>query len=170
MSSVLIIGAGEHGHVVEETIQAMDVFSDVLFIDDYRPEAFGTTQDLERLRKDFLYAFPGIGNNQYRELVFKKLLSLDYSIPTLVHPASFVSPSATIDCGTIVLPGAIIHSRSTIGRACIVSIGALIDHDVTVGDYTHIKPGVLCLPGSNIKERAIIDEKRIVCRGDDLYV
>lgn len=154
--TLLIIGAGGHGHVVAETAIACGYIPS--FLDDNNQEAVGTISQLEHLASQYDAVFVAIGNNEKR----RELLDRVEKPITLIHPAAYISPSATIGAGSIVLPGAIVHTGVRIGKGCIISIGALVDHNAVVGDYCHINAGAICKSGSNVDNLKKIESGNVV--------
>lgn len=148
--SLLIIGYGGHGRVVEEVALATGNYYNISFLDDAREEALGKCKDYKNFIKEFDEVFIALGNNELRKNWSKKLGSEKISIPILVHPSAYVSPSAEIKEGTIVCPGAVINTNVKIGKDCIISIGALIDHDSIIEDYCHVNSGVIVSANSRV--------------------
>ncbi len=161
MKSLLIIGAGGHGHVVAETAVACGYQTS--FLDDHSPEAVGTIAQLELLAPKFDACFVAIGNNTLRKQLIERLQALSCTLATLVHPTAYVSPSAKIGLGTIVVSKALINTRSLVGVGCILSAGCIIDHDVLIQDYVHINAGAICKAGTTVSECQKIDAGQIVC-------
>jgi len=62
-------------------------------------------------------------------------------IPTLVHPAAFVSNDATLGRGCQILAGAVITAAARLGQSCIVNTKASVDHECQLSDGVHIAPG-----------------------------
>jgi acetyltransferase EpsM len=75
---------------------------------------------------------------------------------TVVHPAAWVSPSATLGPGAVVLAGAVVNTGATIGAHVIVNSGAIVEHDVVVGDHVHLAPGATLGGGAQIGQGAFI--------------
>ena len=161
MKSLLVIGAGGHGHVVAETAQACGY--QISFLDDHSPDAIGTIAQLEELAPKFDACFVAIGNNAFRKQLMEQLQSHSCTLATLVHPTAFVAPSVKIGQGTIVAPKALINTRSMIGIGCILSAGSIIDHDVVIQDYVHINAGAICKAGTTVLEGQKIDAGQVVC-------
>lgn len=63
--------------------------------------------------------------------------------PTLVDPAAYVAPSATLSEGVQVFAGAAVCSCASIGRSAIVNTNAVVSHDCVIGDFVHVAPGAL---------------------------
>ncbi len=142
MKKILIIGAGKHGRVVAEAAVACG-FEQYDFVDDNNEEAIGKTDSLDELAGRYDGVIVSIGDCKLRKAFINHLLEIEAPLVSLIHPASFVSPSAVIGTGSIVLPGAVIHTNASVGIGCIISIGALIDHDAVVEDFSHINTGAI---------------------------
>jgi sugar O-acyltransferase (sialic acid O-acetyltransferase NeuD family) len=67
---------------------------------------------------------------------------------TVVHPAAWVSPSATLGAGVFVGPRAVVHTRARIGDHAIINSGAIIEHECVVGAHAHVAPGAVL--GGNV--------------------
>lgn len=141
-ASILIVGAGRHGHVVAELARACG-YTHVEFADDRSPGAAGALSDLPSLAPRYSAAAVSIGNLPLRKELLDRLASLSVPIPALVHPSSTVSPSAQIGPGALVLPGAIVHTNAVVGMGAIISAGAVIDHDAVVGPCAHVDAGAV---------------------------
>lgn len=161
--SLLILGAGGHGRVVAETAMEMknengeNKYEKIDYLDDQSEIAIGKLSDLETIGCHYDEVFCGIGNNQMRESLMGKAEDMGYTIPVLIHPRAYVSPTATIGSGTIVEAGALVNVNTVIGKESIISIGAIIDHDVTIGEFAHVNAGTVCKAGSRVKKRQKLD-------------
>lgn len=60
---------------------------------------------------------------------------------TLVHPAAWVSPRATLAAGVFVGAGAVIGSGAQLGAHVFVNRRVTIGHDVEIGPYATLGPG-----------------------------
>ncbi len=142
MKSLLIVGAGGHGQVVAECAESCG-YEEIDFLDDNHPDAVGGIDQLETVAKNYDGMIVSIGNNEIRRELITRTQNINAPLISLIHPKSFVSPTAEIGIGSIVLPGAVIHTNANIGIGCIISIGALIDHDAVVEDFSHINTGAI---------------------------
>lgn len=138
MRNLLIIGAGQYGHVAKETAQAMGCFCRIDFLDDNSPLAIGKTADAEKLRPHYAAAFVAMGNPVLRRQWIEQLKSWGYELPVLQHPHATVMPSASVGKGSIVEAQAVINSNAQIGIACLICAGAVINHNAVVEDYCQI--------------------------------
>ena len=151
MKKLVIIGASGHGKVVADVADAMEKYSEVLFLDDDESlescngyQVIGKSSEVERY-VDGAEIFVAIGNPKTREKIQHKLESINAKIPVLVHPNVVIGSGVEIGDGTVIMPGAIINAGSSIGKGCIINTAASVDHDCNVGDFCHVAVGAhLC--------------------------
>lgn len=161
MKSILILGAGGHGRVVAETAEACG-YEKISFLDDHSETAIGKIGELQRFVKDYEYAFVGIGNNRLRGELQKCLEKAGYKVPTLIHPAAYISKTAEIGAGTIVEPRAIVNAGTVIGTGCIISVGAIVDHDVVLGTNVHVNAGAIVNAGAAVESCRKLEAGEVV--------
>lgn len=136
MRNVVIIGAGGHGRVVADIIDACgDRF--IGFLDDNTSimDSIGQINDYKKFDAEFIVA---IGNSKIREKIANDLNCKWY---TAIHPSAIVSKSVKIGEGTVVMPNVVINSNTVIGKHCIINSGAIVEHDNIIEDYAHISVG-----------------------------
>lgn len=139
---MFVLGAGGHAKVVVSTLRAAG--HEVLALYDRDPAKVGSTvlgvtvRAQEEIPPTGL-AVVGIGGNSTRRQLALAYKDLEWC--TVVHPAAWVDPSATLGPGTVVFAGAIVQPDSTIGAHVIVNTSATVDHDCRVGDFVHLAPG-----------------------------
>lgn len=161
-NNLLIIGAGGHGHCVKETAESLGSFNTIGFLDDIAAEAIGRWDDYSDFSNSFSHAFVALGNNELRSVWFDKLTAAGFIIPTLVHPTTYVSPSAEIENGTIVLPKAVIHTNVKVCRGSIIGIGTLLDHDVKIKEFCHVDSGSILKGILTIKKFAKVEAGSVI--------
>jgi sugar O-acyltransferase (sialic acid O-acetyltransferase NeuD family) len=124
-----------------------------------------------------------IGNQHHARLARHRLLREKGLAPaSLIHPTSFISPSATIGAACQVMAFAFVGAAARLGDACIVKSHASVDHEcrlgnsvyvgpgavlageVEVGDCAAIGAGAVILPGVSIPADAIIGAGAVVTR------
>ena len=136
---IYIYGASGHGLVVADIARACG-YDDVVFVDDDKSKGFLTFDDIKENR-DYHIAF-GIGNNQIREKLYKKVKENGFAIPTLIHPSSIISSSAIIEEGTVVMPNVVVNAKAYIGKCVILNSSCVVEHECMIGDFVHISPKV----------------------------
>ena len=143
--NLLILGAGGHGHVVREVADAMDVFFRIAFLDDSKtgPNILDVCKNFSAYAEEFPYMFPALGAGELRMAWISRLEEQGIAIPVLVHPAAFVSPSASIYPATVVEPQAVVHTEVVVEKGCILGAGAVVDHNTLVGYGCQIDSGAV---------------------------
>ena len=146
--TLLILGAGSLCQVVAEMAQMSGRYTKIAFLDDRpTPEKerqyaiVGRTDEIAAFRGKYAYAIPAIGCNEARLSLMKRLKTLGFAVPCMVHPSAFVSPLAEIGDGSIVRAKAAIARQTCVGEACLINLGALIDHGCVIGEGSHIPMG-----------------------------
>ena len=135
--NLLIVGMGQYGFLAREIAWAMNCFDRIDFLDDNHPDAVGKMEDLARLSEQYDCAVVAIGNPEIRKSCMEKLDDL-YQLVSLIHPMSYISPSACVGRGCIIEPLAVIHTQTLIADGCLISAGAVINHNSKLGVCCHI--------------------------------
>ena len=131
---VIIIGAGGHGHVISDVIQANgDIVSG--YLDDLCEDALGPISDYKKYA-DAQFVI-GIGDTHIRE----KVSAIPVKWYTAIHPSAIISPSVAVGEGSVVMANAVINANSRIGKHCIVNTAAVVEHDNQIEDYAHVSVG-----------------------------
>jgi sugar O-acyltransferase (sialic acid O-acetyltransferase NeuD family) len=187
---IFVYGAGGHGKVVADILISKKERHFAGFVDDCKEMAVASVLgyrvlgDAEWLRKQKALnqtaVVLGVGDNDGRRQLSKRLTSWGIQILTVIHPGAIVATSAELGSGTVVMAGAVINSNARIGEGVIVNTGAVVEHDVDVGNYSHISPnaslggaarigelshvglGAVVLPGVTIGSNCIIGAGAVV--------
>lgn len=136
--NLLILGAGQYGQVAKEIAEAMQCFGNIDFLDDCNSVAIGGLNDYIKLKNSYNCAVVAIGNAEVRLGWIEKLEECGYEVSTLIHPKSYVSPSAQVKMGCIVEPMAVINTGCQIGVGCIISAGAVVNHNAVCSLGVHV--------------------------------
>ena len=105
-----------------------------------------------------------LGCEKRREL-FLKFSNYGYIFHSLVHPYSFVDPSAVFGQGTQIMAGAVVQNDVEIGADVIINTRASIDHGTWIGDHTHIAPGAIICGEVEVGANCFIGAGAIVKQG-----
>ena len=149
---IVVIGGGEHARVVMETLRAGFAAGELLgFVD---PEACEETSGRLGVRRlggeDALGGYPGalgllgfaaLETRSRREEAVRRLTPLLSGWAVVVHPAAWVSPTATLGEGTVIMAGAVVQTGARIGAHCVINTGAIVEHDAVLGDHAQLAPG-----------------------------
>lgn len=167
MTRLILIGAGGHGKVVADTAQATG-FRDIVFI---TGDSSGRRQNgqwpivgsAEDFQPSEMPCFLAVGDNSTRAALWRRYNLVDS--PVLSHPASVVSPSATLGPGTLTVAGSIINADARVGRGGILNTGCSVDHDCALGNFVHISPGARLAGGVTVGDRSWIGIGAVVREG-----
>ena len=176
MKRVAIIGAGGHGRVVADILQAMNSAGSTVefagFIDRTPGEGIiGTDDDLETIKQShgvnaFIVGIGSLrGGSHTRARLFETYLNAGLEPTSAVHPRAVVADSAAIGAGTAVMAGAILNPGVRIGLNAIINTGAIIDHDCRLGDHTHIAPGAVMSGDVTVGANALVGVGAVVRQG-----
>ena len=163
MKKLLILGAGGYGKTVAD-VAAQLGYDEIRFLDDSRTgeNILGKCEDFLRFADEVTDIYPAFGHNGNRMKWLDIFMKNGLSIPTLIHPRAYVSPTAKLGAGTVVLPMAVVNTGVTVKEGCIINIGALIDHDTVIEAGCHLAPGAIVKAENRIKAGSKIESDIIV--------
>lgn len=145
---VVILGAGGHGRVVLECAQAMGGFELSAFLEqmdvcqgrfELGIPVYGPLTTPQQLSVTGVLL--GIGQNDKRLVIFSRMKAEGFSLPTLIHPSAWVSPSAVLGAATVVMANATVQTGCRLGSAVIINTNASVDHDSELSNGVHVSPG-----------------------------
>lgn len=180
---LLLVGAGGFGRVVME--HAIEQQYDVAFVDDgYEVgtevcgiKIVGHIEDLPTLIRDYKKLVVSIGNNKFRESVYKKAEEIGYDFPNIICKSVYISPFAKVGKGCVFLNNVSIQNGAKVGNGVLLNPGVEIHHDGTVDDYTliysnsvvrtmaHIGKRVKIGSTCTISNETVIEEDQIIDDG-----
>ena len=154
MNEIILIGSGGHARSCIDVINHTGLFKIAGLVEKHSEKnpdnlgypIIGTDQDLNSLRKKFEFALVAVGQIKSAETrikLFQKLEDLDYKLPAIISPRSYLSQYSNIDSGTIIMHDVIVNANVNIGKNCIINNKALIEHDVNIGNHCHIATGAI---------------------------
>jgi sugar O-acyltransferase (sialic acid O-acetyltransferase NeuD family) len=156
MSSLLIVGSGDHGRVMADVAAA----AGLTLTGFVQPSSSGIGNLPAKMvdgiqvlgaidDPSFTGALPpsevgfcvALGDNAAREAAYRRCLELGWTPVTLVHPTAILLGGAQLEPGAQVCAGAVIGVSAVIGADAIVNTSASVDHDARVGAHAFIGPG-----------------------------
>ncbi|MBH30558.1 MAG: acetyltransferase [Candidatus Marinimicrobia bacterium] len=167
MDEIILIGAGGHARSCIDVIELTGFYKIVGLVEkdganvnenlDY--PIIGTDDDLQDLRNKYAFALVTVGqikSPMTRIRLFRILSNLDYKLPVIVSPRSYVSKDSKIGPGTIIMHDVILNANAKVGKNCIINNKVLIDHDAVVGDQCHIATGAIVNGEVNVGSESFI--------------
>lgn len=163
MKEIILVGGGGHCRSVIDVIEQEGKYKIVGIVDKnelvgqevFGYEILGSDEDLKDLREKYKNAFVTIGqikSVEKRLKIFGILKELDYTLPVIISPLSYVSKRSKIEAGTIVMHHALVNAGASIGENCIINTKALIEHDAIIENHCHISTSAVINGGVHVKE------------------
>jgi len=154
VNEIILLGAGGHAHSCIDVIELSNQYQIAGLVAELdsnkernlRYPILGNDDDLLNLRKIFNYALVAVGqikSPSVRIRLFQRLQELDYKLPVIISPRSYVSKNAQIEEGTIILHDVMVNTNVKVGKNCIINNKALIEHDAVIGNHCHISTGAI---------------------------
>lgn len=176
---ILLIGGGGHCKSVIDVIEVENKFNIVGIIDKIDKvgekvlgyQIIGSDEDIPKLKKVVQFAFISAGqirDYSFRSNMFIKLRKLNFNIPVIISPISYVSKHSTVGEGTIIMHNALINSNVKVGENCIINSKALVEHDVIVGNNCHISTGSVLNGGVIVKDNSFIGSNTSTKQGIEI--
>ncbi len=151
-SGLLILGAGQYGQVVRETAEAMGCFDHIAFLDDSNPVAVGKLAEYPQFVGAYSCAFVAMGNPQLRKKWQREVEQAGFSLPTLIHPGAYVSPTAMLGKGIIVEPMAVVNTDAKVEDGCLLCAGCVINHNASVKALCQIDCNAVVAANATVAE------------------
>lgn len=170
MQKMAIFGAGGHGVVVADILEALKI--PYLVIDDAP-----ATKQLNGIwaitKADFLAlknareygVILAIGNNAVRKNLYEFFIQKDFYLPSIIHPSAIISKTAKIADAVAVMPNVTINACAQIGIGAIINTASVVEHDCSVGAFAHIAPNVTLCGGVSIGASTHIGAGSVVIEG-----
>jgi sugar O-acyltransferase (sialic acid O-acetyltransferase NeuD family) len=179
---LVIVGAGGLGREAAACARAANVAVrrtwDLLgFVDDRVPaggpdidgvEVLGTVDHLlEKLHR--LPATPQVvictgrpGATESRRLLARRLVSVEASFATLVHPTVSLAAGSSVGAGSLLLAQVVVTAPVAIGRHVVVMPHVVLTHDDRIGDFTTFGAGACLAGGVRVGDGAYIGSGALI--------
>jgi len=168
--TVALVGYGALGKQVRYLLENSGKRDFILFDDpalslkEPTARAFHCCVDPEFAMADF-YICLGYLHLEKRREWLRKLLALGRRLPALVHPSSFVSPTARIGHGAIVYPGCNIDQHVSIGDGTLLNNSVVVSHDSEIGEGAFLAPGAIICGSARVGAGSFIGAGTVVSNG-----
>lgn len=156
MKNVIIVGKGGFSRECYSILQIVMQYNRELQFAGFL--AYNCDEwDSERLHDKFLgnssdYDFSitdhvvlAIGDNELREAAYHHLKERNCSFMNLIHPFSYIDPSAILGEGNILGAGSSISCDVKMGNCNILNGTVIVGHDAVLGDFNFCGPFVQLL-------------------------
>ncbi len=174
MINVIILGAGGHAKEVYSTIDYMNAthsfkkYNIVGFYDDATERTsllnFKVFKKIDDIVDKNIKVVLGVGTPQAKSILIEKFQQRGFSLETIIHPTTFVSPFAKIGIGAVIQSYCLIQPDVKIGNYFSCNDHVQIGHDAVIGDNVHINPNVNISGGAHIGDNTFIGVKATILR------
>ncbi|MBX7491467.1 acetyltransferase [Helicobacter turcicus] len=170
MQKMAIFGAGGHGVVVADVLEALKI--PYLVIDDAPiPKQLNgisaiTKSDFLALRDAKEHGVVlAIGNNAVRKNLYEFFMQNDFCLPSIIHPSAIISKTAKIANAVVVMSNAVVNARTQVSAGAILNTASVVEHDCHVGAFAHIAPNATLCGGVSIGALTHIGAGSVVIEG-----
>ena len=149
---ILIVGAGGHGQVVADILQAQRTAGEDVSVVGYVDDALvvqqprmggpvlGTVAAIPDIEHDALLV--AIGDNQQRARMHGWISQRGAKFISARHPSAIIASGATVGDGSMVCARVVVGCGSRVGRGVILNTACTVDHHACIDDFVHVAPGV----------------------------
>lgn len=148
---VLILGAGDHGQVVADSLlQSMarsQNIEPIGYLDDDPSllgkkylglPVLGTIAQRDKFTHEAVIV--AIGQNSIRSRIFHELEQECFI--NAVHPSAILAPDVQLGVGVAIMAGVVVNTGTSIGDNAILNTSCSVDHHGQIGRHAHLAPGV----------------------------
>jgi sugar O-acyltransferase (sialic acid O-acetyltransferase NeuD family) len=167
---IVILGSGAQGKITADLCRDMGI-NLLGYLDDTK-EIGTVVNNLQVLGKFSLAWEGGLGNGVsytvalgdpfMRTLFFETILRSGGKAASIIHPKSFISPSAFIGEGTLISPFCCIWAGARIGRFCLLEVGCHVGVDNDLGEGVFLGPSCLLNASCTIGEKSFLGTGTVV--------
>jgi acetyltransferase EpsM len=159
---ISIIGGGDHSRIIIDTLFEIYKSNLIIFVYDdnthyksYRNSIYKDTikniKNIFNPNENFILS---ISNMNFRKEIFNKMNNLNWF--TIIHPKTYISPTAKIGKGVYVGVNSVVNSEAKIEDNCIINTNCVVEHNVNIKNNCVISPSVTISGNVLIKENTFI--------------
>lgn len=150
---VLILGAGDHGQVIADSLlQGIRKGHDIElmgYLDDNPTiigekylglPVLGSIAQLQEFNYDAVIV--AIGQNSLRARIFQELEKKRERFINAIHPMAVLASDVKLGRGVAIMAGVVVNTGSVIGDNVILNTSCSVDHHGYIGHHAHLAPGV----------------------------
>jgi len=155
-SSLILVGAGDHGRGTLEILRAREsaglpVRPILGFVDDATERQGGLCGGLPVLGTlDWLLSRAGdpimliiaLASPEQKRDLSRRLDAAGFAYADAIHPSAILGAGLEVGPGAIIGAGVVVAYDTLIGRHTTINLNASIGHDCVIGDFSTIAPGV----------------------------
>jgi len=175
--SIVLIGGGGHAAVLAETLKVLhrpvlgftNAEADTSDTLPGEPAFLGDdSQLLSTYGPDEIELINGLGSSGAigkRETIFNRFTTEGYGFTDIIHPAAYLSPTATYGQGLQMIAGAIVNTAAQLGNNVLINSRALVEHHCFIGNHSHIASGAVLCGACRIGESVHVGAGAVINQG-----
>lgn len=177
MKPVLILGSGDHAHVVLDTLTQINIKDVLAFVDINTSNAqrnaclpvLDETGCLNQKQPKDVVLLNGVGGlpgMDARQILFEKWhTSFNFEFIQLIHPSCYVSPKVTFGTGVQIFAQAAVQTGCHVSDNVLINTSTVVEHDCHIGRHAVIAPGAVLCGGVQVGDRAYVGANATVVQG-----
>ena len=172
---IVIIGAGGHGRVVLDILQASKHYHVKGFVDSNKAlhgqcvdgvPVLGDIAVLDDLRRRGVAgAVVAIGDNPTRKFYASVVANHGLELVNAIHPTAALAHTVEIGSDVVIASGAMVCAHARIGDSAILNTGCIVEHECVVGQAAHICPGTKLAGHVTVGPTAFVGIGAVVIQG-----
>lgn len=172
---MVIIGAGGHGRVVLDILQASKHYHIRGFLDSNKAlhgqavdgvPVLGDVSLLDELHgKGVAGAIVAIGDNSTRKFYASVVANHGLELVNAIHPTASLAHTVTIGSNVVIAAGAMVCAHASVSDSAILNTGCIVEHECSIGQAAHICPGVRLAGHVSVGPVAFVGIGAVVIQG-----
>lgn len=172
---IVIIGAGGHGRVVLDILQASKHYHVRGFLDSNKDlhghfvdgvPVLGDIGMLDELRSAGVAgAIVAIGDNSTRKFYASVVASHNLQLVNAIHPTASLARTVTIGSNVVIAAGAMVCAHAAVSDSAVLNTGSIVEHECSIGQAAHICPGVRLAGHVTVGPLAFVGIGAVVIQG-----
>ncbi len=172
---IVILGAGGHGRVVLDILQASKHYRVKGFLDSNKGlhgrfvdgvPVLGDADMLDELRRTGVAgAIVAIGDNATRKFYATVLANHGLELVNAIHPTASLARTVSVGSNVVIASGAMVCAHASVGDSAILNTGCIVEHECSIGAAAHVCPGVKLAGHVTVGPVAFIGIGAVVIQG-----
>ena len=157
---LIIVGCGDHSNVITEAAVSMGYNNiDYLVTNNPNYKTHKGKEIYHEIPEKYNASFfIAIGHNFWREKLYAEFIGKNPNAKYIyiVHPHSYISPSAKIFPGAAILPNSVINAGCKIKKGVIINVNCTVDHNSSIEEFSSLSPSSTVGGNSKIGKRSAL--------------
>ncbi len=170
---VVLYGAGGHSKSVISVLERQNKWEVIGFLDDNPatdsvlgyPVLGDRGHARSLLESGITRVHVSVGDNAARSRLAAEMVSLGFSLVSVVDPTVVRLPETSVGRGALVHAYTVLGAACQLGELAIVNAHAAVGHDSVIGDGVQLAPFVCLAGNAKVGDRTLVGMGAMVLRG-----